>query len=165
MISRAYCQKPKIPIVIFGNAMSGGNNSKHIRSKQQGIVDMIWKEYRKRERAGKLIAVERDEYLSTQVGIGTWTSLYGYCDDDFYLDMPRLPSAKFRQGCHFKQHPPPWFISLQTLSDTVAVGCCRKQEFLCIATSLMAGLGRFTAFLRHSIQTPITATNAASLAT
>jgi hypothetical protein len=61
----------KIPLVIFGNAMFGDKNSMHIKGKQHGIVDMIWRELKRRERAGELIAIPIDEYLSSQVSIGT----------------------------------------------------------------------------------------------
>jgi hypothetical protein len=63
-------KSPKIPLVIFGNAMFGHNNSMHIKGKQHGIVNVIWRELKRRERAGELIAVEIDEYLSSQVSIG-----------------------------------------------------------------------------------------------
>jgi hypothetical protein len=57
----------QIPLVIFGNAMFGANNSMTIKGKRHGLVDKIWKELKRREAAGELIAVKIDEYLSSQV--------------------------------------------------------------------------------------------------
>jgi hypothetical protein len=42
------------------------------KGKQHGIVDKIWRELKRRERAGELIAITIDEYLSSQVSIGIW---------------------------------------------------------------------------------------------
>jgi hypothetical protein len=68
----SFIKSTKIPLVIFGNAMFGHNNSTHFKGKQHGIVDKIWKELKRRERAGELIAITIDEYLSSQVSIGIW---------------------------------------------------------------------------------------------
>jgi hypothetical protein len=46
--------------------MFGGKNSVPMAGKQHDIVDMIWREIKKRENAGELVAIPIDEYLSSR---------------------------------------------------------------------------------------------------
>jgi len=47
--------------------MFGKKDGTSLKGKQHGIVNKLWKELKKRERAGELIAVPIDEYLSSQI--------------------------------------------------------------------------------------------------
>ena len=61
-----FAKKSKIPLVVFGNAMFRAKNTQKIKGHRTGIVDIIWREIKRRERAGDLVAVTVDEYLSSQ---------------------------------------------------------------------------------------------------
>jgi hypothetical protein len=51
--------------------MFGIKNHVHLKGKPVGLVGVLWKMLKRRERLGKLVVVPIDEYLTSQVsGIG-----------------------------------------------------------------------------------------------
>jgi hypothetical protein len=57
-----------MPLIGFGDAMFGG--PKHcikLRGKQPGIVNVLWRVLRLREKLGQPITIKVDEYLTSQV--------------------------------------------------------------------------------------------------
>ena len=67
--------------------MFGKKDGTSLKGKQHGIVNKLWKELKKRERAGELIAVPIDEYLSLQVSIWSHSHAYGYSINKTWLDL------------------------------------------------------------------------------
>jgi hypothetical protein len=55
-------KSPKAPFIVFGDAMFGRKNLVHIRGKKNGVVGVLWKALKRKEREGKLVAIPIDEY-------------------------------------------------------------------------------------------------------
>jgi hypothetical protein len=49
--------------------MFGRKNLVHIRGKKNGVVGVLWKALKRKEREGKLVAIPIDEYYTSQVNI------------------------------------------------------------------------------------------------
>jgi hypothetical protein len=60
-------ESSKAPLIIFGNAMFGRKNLVHIPGKMNGVVGVLWKALKRKEREGKLLAIPIDEYYTSQV--------------------------------------------------------------------------------------------------
>jgi hypothetical protein len=54
---------------VFGDAMFGKKNNTAIRGKQVGVVNILWKMLKRKERLGELVAITIDEYLTSQARI------------------------------------------------------------------------------------------------
>ena len=57
----------KPPIIAFGDAMFGSKNHIHLKGQPVGVVGVLWKMLKRREKLGKLVVVPIDEYLTSQV--------------------------------------------------------------------------------------------------
>lgn len=58
-------------MIVFGDAMFGAKNTVHLKGKQVGLVNVLWRQLKKREKLGELVAIKIDEYLTSQAsGIG-----------------------------------------------------------------------------------------------
>lgn len=66
-VPAAYAPTRKLPLVAFGDAMFGKKNAVHFSGHRHGLVDVLWRTLKRRERQGQLIAITLDEYLSSQV--------------------------------------------------------------------------------------------------
>ena len=49
--------------------MFGKKNNTAIRGKQVGVVNILWKMLKRKERLGELVAITIDEYLTSQARI------------------------------------------------------------------------------------------------
>lgn len=67
----AYEESAKAPFIVFGDAMFGRKNLVHIPGKKHGVVGVLWKALKRKEREGKLVAIPIDEYYTSQVNMMT----------------------------------------------------------------------------------------------
>ena len=51
--------------------MFGRKNLVHIPGKKNGVVGVLWKALKRKEREGKLVAIPIDEYYTSQVNMMT----------------------------------------------------------------------------------------------
>ena len=85
-----YTPTDKLPLIIFGNAMFGTKkNSVHFSGHRHGLVDVLWRTIKKRERQGHIIAIEINEYLTSQVRahICLQAQLISIYIDTIYIDL------------------------------------------------------------------------------
>ncbi|KAH8554187.1 hypothetical protein BGW37DRAFT_483758, partial [Umbelopsis sp. PMI_123] len=50
---------------LFGDGMFGCKNHVHLKGKPVGVVGVLWKMLKRRERLGKLVVVPIDEYYTS----------------------------------------------------------------------------------------------------
>jgi hypothetical protein len=67
--SAPFIPSDKLPLVIFGDGMFGKKNSVHIRGHKHGVVDVLWKVLKQKEKQGQIVAIKIDEFLTSQVSI------------------------------------------------------------------------------------------------
>lgn len=55
-----------MPFVVFGAGMFGKDGAP-LKGQKSGVVNILWKELKKREANGEVVVVKIDEYLTSQV--------------------------------------------------------------------------------------------------
>ncbi|KAG2173805.1 hypothetical protein INT43_005225 [Umbelopsis isabellina] len=128
----------KSPIIAFGNALFGSKNHNHLKGQPVGVVGVLWKMIKRREKMGNLVVIPIDEYLTSQ------------------------------EGDNCRQHPHHSIVVCKNCKILWQRGVNASKNMLQIARSVWAGNQRPTVFARpppwQQIQEPphIAATNAVS---
>ncbi|KAF7721224.1 hypothetical protein EC973_005086, partial [Apophysomyces ossiformis] len=76
-----YQESEKMSFIVFGDGMFGKDSVK-LKGHRSGVVGKSWKHIKRRERRGELLAVEMDEYLTSQV-----------CNNCNNKDMKKITTA------------------------------------------------------------------------
>jgi hypothetical protein len=166
--SAPFTKDRRIPLIVFGNAMFGAKkNGQKMKGQKAGIVNIIWREVKRRERAGDLVAVTIDEYLSSQVSKPLHKRIHLFLTYFFKRMLYKICHSchernleKVKTEDHITHHGVLACKSCGTLwqRDVVA-----SKNLYWIAQSAWAGHGRPEEFQRPSNRNHIAATNAVSL--